>query len=198
MAMTYKNIKTLLPLILVATVVIPISLTSYNAYADHGTPHYWVDEDVEYRCLSSINSITKTANVSPCSDFNTATNFWDDVPNSTWDLDPYNHGSQVNIAGASLSNPTFAAVAYVETNGDNTIESGYIQFNTTFHRTFGDVTAGDTGIVDFEYVAVHEIGHLLRLTHSQTNGSVMEDSIGTGQDFNGLHSHDIAEIQGKY
>ena len=92
----------------------------------------------------------------------------------------------------------WAALAGITNNGDDTIEFGYIQFNTTMSETFGDVTAGDTNEVDFEYVAVHETGHLLRFTHSTTSGSVMEEGIGVGDDFNGLHSHDISEIQGKY
>ena len=169
-----------------------------TTHADHDTQHYWVDEDVEYKCLNNINKIPKTNNVSPCSDFSIATNYWDNVSNSTWDLDPYPHGSRVNVTGASLHDDDWAAVAGTTRNGDNTIEYGYVQFNTTFAHTFGDVTAGDNNAIDFEYVAVHEIGHLLRLTHSNVNGSIMEPAVGTGDDFLGLHAHDIAEIQGKY
>lgn len=185
--------KTILTLIVLTTVsLIPM------AYADHNTQYYWVDEDVKYKCLRGINSIPKTSNTSPCSDFSTATNYWDGVPDSTWDLDPHSHGTRVNITGASLYDDDWAAVAGVTTNGNNTIEYGYIQFNITFSETFGDVTGGDTDTIDFEYVSVHEIGHLLRLTHSTTDGSVMEASVDIGDDFTGLHSHDISEIQGKY
>ncbi len=194
--MTTKTTKNILLLSIMA--VTTISLMSSVAYADHDTQYYWIDEDVEYKCLSGINSIPKTSNVSPCSDYSTATNFWDNVSSSTWDLDPSSHGSRVNITGASLEDDDWAALAGITNNGDNTIEFGYIQFNTTMSETFGDVTAGDTNEVDFEYVAVHETGHLLRFTHSTTSGSVMEESIGVGDDFNGLHSHDISEIQGKY
>ena len=72
-------------------------------------------------------------------------------------MDPYSHGTRVNVTGAPLDDDDWAAVAGVTTNGNDTIEYGYIQFNTTFSETFGDVTAGDTDTIDFEYVSVHEI-----------------------------------------
>ena len=63
----YKIVLTLI--VLTSVPLMPI------AYADHDTQYYWADEDVEYKCLSGINSILKTGNTSPCPDFSTATNY---------------------------------------------------------------------------------------------------------------------------
>ncbi|KAJ8775203.1 hypothetical protein K2173_020207 [Erythroxylum novogranatense] len=54
------------------------------------------------------------------------------------------------------------------------------------------------GAFDLETVALHEIGHLLGLGHSEVEGAIMWPSIKPGTTMHGLHTDDIQGIRALY
>ena len=91
---------------------------------------------------------------------------------------------------------TLAETRYIAMDGD--MRWAKIDFNSS--KDFRDVNVSQGWLsVDFETVAVHEIGHVAGIHgHAATVGSPMNAKISVNVVDRTLNSHDIAAIGGMY
>ncbi len=65
-------------------------------------------------------------------------------------------------------------------------------------RTFGDLSAGDSNVFDYETVTTHEFGHTAGLQHNGNLQSVMYWSIDIDEDRPFPNWHDRQEMRSLY
>ncbi len=73
--------------------------------------------------------------------------------------------------------------------------TAWINFNDDY--TFGN-GSNPSGAGDYKSIAIHEIGHLLKLNHHSSTSSVIHDSIASNVIKRTLQSPEIIAIQGMY
>ena len=131
--------------------------------------------------------------------FETASDIWDIVSNSNWDLDELSTG-EIPVGADDLGNTTPSTLAQTTTNMNiwNDITSASVDFNDNTSVSFTDVDQTTTYAFDYVTVAVHEIGHLLHLKHDSDSNSPMYGSLSAGEKKRVLTSHDESVIAGMY
>lgn len=175
--------------------VLTVTLSSVElAYGSNSEPWKWSSADQHYKCTSSLNSITKTSNVSACGDLNHSSNVWEGITGSNWDLDQTSGGHAVyawnNFLPAGVGGETamwfsngIAYYSYIVMNRDLSWEDSAQDTSTSGHdwRTF-------TG---------HEFGHLAGVAHGSSS-SVMKASISPDTVQRSPTTHDDSIMAGMY
>ena len=100
--------------------------------------------------------------------------------------------------GSKLAHASFPPGAG-STCGGNSMEtySGNVHFDDDCGWEVGDAPAPFDNSYDLLFVAVHEVGHALGLTHSDPP-DVMKPTFGDDEMFGGLTGNDVANIQDGY
>lgn len=197
--MTTKNIIQITAGI-VAVVFVGMSSSINDSYGWHDfLQPTWTSASHTFECTASLDDINEDAYVDPCDDFETASDIWDIVSNSNWDLDESGSG-EIPIGSANLGSGSPVTIAQTTTNtnfwGD--IISASMDFNNNNAVSFTDVDQTTTYAFDYVSVSVHEIGHLLHLAHSSETDSPMYASLSAGEKSRILTDHDEDAIAGMY
>jgi hypothetical protein len=93
----------------------------------------------------------------------------------------------------SLPGTTLAVTCTFPKSGPNAFESD-VQFDSSRNWTFAESNA----VIDFESVALHELGHVVGLGHSGIAASVMTGTYKVGSIRRDLHTDDLAGLYSLY
>jgi hypothetical protein len=93
----------------------------------------------------------------------------------------------------SLPGTTLAVTCTFPKSGPHAFESD-VQFDASRNWTFSE----SNGVIDFESVALHELGHVVGLGHSGVTQSVMTGTYKVGSIRRDLHTDDLAGLFGLY
>ena len=190
---TEKALTTLVAISLIASVIVLSNTTESYAWHDFATPS-WGSATHTYKCLSSLDSLADSS-VDECDDLQTAADYWNDVANSDWDLTE-NSSGEVEMSGANLGTGTTIARMTPTTNWYGGFIDAKIEFNN--QKDFTDSAQGDEDAFDWQTVAVHEIGHLLKLNHNSETGSPLYSTLDEDVVRRTLTAHDKSVTAGKY
>jgi len=195
--MTLRKAKNSLTILLGITIIASVGIVSSAniSFAAHDwyTPS-WNTPTHTFQCLSSLYTLGDLT-VSECTDFGLATDYWDDVTDSDWNL-YYSSSGEVELSGANLGTGSTIALTTL-TNNWGTITDAKIEFNN--QKSFTDASVTSLSSYDWQSVSVHETGHLLNLGEEWLNtDSPMYWDLGYDEVRRALEPHDIAAIQGKY
>ncbi len=82
----------------------------------------------------------------------------------------------INVWTQSYSSTSdVIAITYGLTSGSLIEGNVYVKINE--NRSWGDVSAGDRGVIDYESATTHEFGHVAGLIHNYNRQSVMYESL---------------------
>ena len=121
-------------------------------------------------------NLVVTDQVDPCDDLTDSAEHWNRIPNSDFTLTESGYSSTtINIWTHPYSSMV-GAVTYHSSNEPNIPGDVYTKINENLE--YGDVSAGDSGVIDYETLTTHEFGHVAGLTHNSNRLSVMYYSLG--------------------
>ena len=169
-------------------------------YANHGVGSgSWSDGSVTYHCMDSLDDLSVTSNVNPCSDIAEAVEAWNDV-NSSFELIGVQSNGESTYGADDLPSKARGRNSNTITDtGGSVMTYADISFNTD--HTWADRVGGDWWKVwlchDFISVATHESGHTVRLTHDP-DSTLMKRAHSCGEIYRTLSDHDDASVEAKY
>ncbi|MCH9657446.1 matrixin family metalloprotease [archaeon] len=191
---TSKNSLTiLLGLAIIASVAVTSTITVSYAWHDFLQPT-WSGATHTYKCMSSLDTLGDTY-VDECGDLDPSSDVWNVVANSNWDLSENASTGEIEISGANLGTAGIAKMTATVSWG--TITDAQIEFNNQEGWTDALFTASSTDY-DYESVAIHEMGHLLKLADDSDTNSPMHGQIDPDVVRRTLTTHDKAAIAGQY
>ncbi|MCY4492077.1 MAG: matrixin family metalloprotease [Thaumarchaeota archaeon] len=170
------------------------------AYANHGTGSgSWLDGSVTYHCMDTLDDLSTTSNVYPCSDIAEAVKAWNDV-DSSFELSKVQSNGESMYGAKNLASQIRGINSNTVSNsGGATMTYADISFNTD--HMWADRVGNDWWKVwlcyDFISVATHESGHTIRLTHDSAS-TLMKSSHSCGEVYRTLSNHDEAAVEAKY
>jgi len=190
---TTTNSLTILLTISVIAIVGILSTTEVTyAWHDFLTPS-WGSATHTYKCFSSLDSLADSY-VDECGDLEPSADYWNNVANSNWDLTESSSG-EVDMTGANLGTGSTIA-RMTPTYSWGTIIDAKIEFNN--QKSFTDAAQTAINAFDWQTVAVHEMGHLLKLNHNSESGSPLYSMLDYDEVRRALTSHDESVTAGKY
>ncbi len=136
----------------------------------------WIHNDVDYRCLDSLDDLNTESSVNPCEDFATAVSVWNSIPSSNLVFDEVSSGEDMTVGADDLPSNMWARNV-LKISGPAIVDSD-IMFNTD--HSWGDRVSVDWWkwwVKDYQSTAIHEAGHSIRLTHDDTS-ELMRDGHG--------------------
>lgn len=194
--MTMNNkTKTSMILSTMMIALLAVMLAPNDAFASNVRPWEWSDTSQEYACTSSLDTITKTSNVSPCNDLATSSSVWNGISGSTWSIAKLSTGWPVYAWTTLPSGEVGRTVIYF--NLDGTPNSAYIAINKNLSWENSQLDIFSSGY-DYRSATGHEFGHLAGMDHSTSTGSVMYDPLGADQVRRNPDNHDKTELANKY
>ena len=193
--MTLKNAKTVLfgTAILTTMLIVTGMNTSFASHSNG----YWENPNQNYYCTYELDAkLDVTTNVDACDDLSDSAGHWNRISGSDFTLIESTYSSTtINIWTQSYSR-MIGAITYNSGNEPNVEGDVYIKINENLD--YGDVSAGDRDIVDYESITTHEFGHVAGLAHNSNSQSVMYYSINMDMDRSNPNWHDRQELRGLY
>lgn len=186
--MTAGGARAALPAFVIVAMIIAVGAGEPAYAAFKGTT--WISGTQYYKCVSSLSSIDNDV-IDPCPDFQKAADLWNKVDQSAWSLTGSTSG--INIGAEDLE--PMRTIARASTFGWPFHITAWINFNTDHAFGNGPTPAGS---FDYKTVALHEIGHLLRLNHRPDTSSIMHQSLSPNTVKFQLANPEIAAIQEMY
>ncbi len=196
--MTFENRNKLLFTASLAVAFAVALVGSENAFAAHSDGQ-WTDPNQDYYCTYEVTTkLDVTANISECADLSTSAAHWNNISNQDFTLTQNTSSSSTNMNIWTHAYGSTGYIAAVYNAAGYPMTEGNVYMKISEDRTFGDVSAGDTNVFDYETVTTHEFGHVAGLEHNSNLQSVLYWSISIDQDRPYPNWHDRQEMRTLY
>lgn len=191
--MTFKNTKTLLPVLTIALIAAMFSIATEPVFAS--TYGSWDSPTQYYYCHSTLTKVVTTENTHECNNLSVAAGTWNQVSDSDWNLNRHTTYQLGDVVLYPSSSSSYLAVMYpTPTTGTITSIFGYV----STQYTMGNHASGDTNVYDYNTLMIHEFGHVAGLDHTWWPWSVMVEGQSTSDQRLTLDWTDKSDLQEMY